>query len=101
MTESESNVAMYQTRNWRTKRWVECDKDTYDQFNAYFKEYGWVDGESPVRKLYTRDVDLEARIENALSYLHDYLDSGSLCAPDWAIEMAAILTGANLMRDKE
>lgn len=41
--------------------------------------------------------ELERRIDLALQYLHPYLDTGdSRTAPDWAVALAGILTGATI-----
>ena len=37
----------------------------------------------------------DARIQRALDYLHPHLDAGTFAAPDWAIQLASILTGGD------
>jgi len=37
----------------------------------------------------------DARIQRALDYLHPHLDAGVFAAPDWAIQLASILTGGD------
>ena len=39
------------------------------------------------------DTAMDPRICAALDYLHPHLDAGTFAAPDWAIELALILTG--------